>query len=196
MESRIIEYLSKHIKVSDTLKKIIHESALIKFYPKGTVLLRQGDLIKESYLVLEGCIKSYILKDGNEKIIEFYTENQAVMTVITTNRISDLYLECIEDTLVGISNEELETDMMEKYPELEAVCRTMSEIMLNQQQQEYMQFKTNTPEERYKELQQNRPTLLQRLPQHQIASYLGIKPESLSRIRNRLTKKTSANLKS
>ena len=57
------------------------------------------------------------------------------------------------------------------------------------QQESFAEFKTSTPEERYLNVLKTRPDLIQRAPQHQIASYLGIKPESLSRIKKRITNK-------
>lgn len=189
MDSEIIRYLSNYMPLDEELKQVIEESSMIKHFQKGTILLRQGDRSNECYLVLKGCIKSYVLKDGSERIIEFYTEEQPVSPITYgTNVPSDHFLECIEDTIATVSTPEMETEMLVKYPRLESVCRAMSEVMLSKQQQTFTQFKTNTPEERYLELLKNRGDLVNRLPQTQIASYLGITPESLSRIRKRLTK--------
>ena len=76
--------------------------------------------------------------------------------------------------------------MYEKYPQLESLSRVIAEVILTKQQESFTEFKTSSPEERYLNLLKTKPDLMQRVPQHQIASYLGIKPESLSRIRKRL----------
>jgi len=127
------------------------------------------------------------LKNGEEKTIEFYTEEQAVTPAnYGKSAPSKYYLECIEDTVVNVGNPTLEQEMYQKYPQLESLSRVIGEVILTTQQENFTVFKTSSPEERYINLLKNRPDLLQRVPQHQIASYLGIKAESLSRIRKRI----------
>ena len=78
-----------------------------------------------------------------------------------------------------------------KFPKFEIMCRILSEELLAKQQINSDEFKTSSPEQRYLNLLQNRPDLIQRVPQHQLASYLGIKPQSLSRLRARILEKKS-----
>jgi hypothetical protein len=73
-----------------------------------------------------------------------------------------------------------------KFPKFDIMCRLLSEELLAKQQIDFDDFKTSSPEQRYQNLLQKRPDLLQRVPQHQLASYLGIKPQSLSRLRARI----------
>ncbi|HMR82985.1 MAG TPA: Crp/Fnr family transcriptional regulator, partial [Niabella sp.] len=68
-------------------------------------------------------------------------------------------------------------------------CRILSEHLLAKSQVSFDTFKTSSPEQRYLNLMQDRPDLLQRIPQHQLASYLGITPQSLSRLRARIAEK-------
>ena len=75
-----------------------------------------------------------------------------------------------------------------KYPRFETFCRTGMEKMMGEKQSQLAEFIVLKPEQRYLKLQEERPDLLNRVPQFQIASYLGIKPETLSRIRKRLVK--------
>ncbi len=82
----------------------------------------------------------------------------------------------------------VEKDMYHKYGQLESMTRTMIEEKFGQVQDEYVAFIASTPEERFKALLRNRPDLIDRVPQHQLASYLGITPESLSRIKKRVHK--------
>jgi len=89
---------------------------------------------------------------------------------------------------VGTPDEE--ERILAEYPELKSVCLAMSEIMAAKLQECLARYRTSTPEERYRDLAEKRPDLLQRIPQYQIASFLGIKPESLSRIRKRLSRPT------
>ena len=78
--------------------------------------------------------------------------------------------------------------MYETFPKLEIITRMMMEQDLGKSQDAMANFITSSPEERYLNLQKTRPDLLQRVPQHQLASFLGVTPESLSRIRNRMAK--------
>lgn len=187
MKNKIIKYLSKYTPITKDLEHAINESTFFKSYKKGTILLKEGGFSNECYFILEGCIRSYFLKDGEEKTIEFYAEEDAVTPAnYGKSTPSQYYLECIEDTIVNVGNPTLEKKMYQKYPQLESLSRVIAEVILTKQQESFTEFKTSSPEERYLNLLKTKPNLMQRVPQHQIASYLGIKPESLSRIRKRL----------
>lgn len=190
MENELIKCISKYVEITEELEKALIESAFIKSFKKGTILLKEGDISNECYFILKGCIRSYYLKDGEEQTTEFYTEEQAVtLSCYGKKNPSEVYLECIEDTIASVGSPGLETKMFQKYPQLESLARVMGDIMMTKSQDTFAVFKMASPEERYMNLLKNRPDLLQRAPQHQIASYLGIKPESLSRIRKRIIKK-------
>lgn len=190
MKSKILKYLSKYTKITEELENAINESAFFKSYKKGDILLKEGDFSNECYFILEGCIRSYFLKDGEEKTIEFYMEEEVVTpSNIGKSTPSQYYLECLEDTVVNVGNPALENEMYQKYPQLESLSRVIAEVILTKQQESYTAFKSSTPEERYLNMLKTRPYLLQRASQHQIASYLGIRPESLSRIRKRIINK-------
>ena len=76
--------------------------------------------------------------------------------------------------------------MFQKFPKFETLCRVLSEDLLAKQQLNFDEFKLSSPEQRYLKLLEKRPDLIQRVPQHQLASFLGIKPQSLSRLRARI----------
>lgn len=190
MKNKILKYLSKYTVITKEIEDAISESAFFKNYKKGTILLKEGDFSPECYFILKGCIRSYFLKDGEEKTIEFYTEEQVVIpSNLDKSTPSKYFLECMEDTIVNVGNPTLENEVFKKYPQLESLSRIIGEIILTKQQEVFATFKSSTPEERYLHMLKTRPYLLQRVSQHQIASYLGIKPESLSRIKKRLMNK-------
>lgn len=190
MKNEILKYLSKYTIITKEIEKAISETTFIKHFKKGDILLKEGAISNECYFILKGCIRSYFLKDGEEKTIEFYTEKQSVVpSSYGTSLLSESYLECLENTIVSVGNPKLESETFKKYPSLESLSRIIAETIIIKQQESFTQFKTSTPEERYLSLLKTRPSLIQRVPQHQIASYLGIKPESLSRIRKRITNK-------
>ena len=105
---------------------------------------------------------------------------------------SEYYISCLEDSILLVSNPEIEAESFEKFPKFESLCRVLSEELLAKEQINFDKFKTSSPEQRYLNLLQSRPDLLQRVPQHQLASYLGIKPQSLSRLRARIMEKNKS----
>ena len=190
MENEILKYLSKYIPVTKELEEAILQSEFIRCFEKGTVLLEAGQPSNECYFVIKGCVRSYCFKDGEEKTTEFYTEEQAItVPVYGMNKPSDIYLECIEDVIVGVGNPELEDEMYRKFPQLESLNRVLGEAIMAKYTEAFAEFKMASPMERYLNFLKTRPDLNQRVPQHQIASYLGMKPESLSRIRKRMIMK-------
>lgn len=189
MEKEIYDYLSKYIPITGELEDELSRISFIKQFRKGTMLLEEGKISNECWFIIKGCIRSFYLKDGEEKTTEFYTEEQAVIPSAYGKKIpSEYYIECLEDTIVGAGTPELETEIYQKFPQVESLNRALGEAIMAKFQDTFAEFKMASPEERYLNLLKDRPDLLQRVPQHQIASYLGIKPESLSRIRKRIMK--------
>jgi len=156
---------------------------LIRSYKKKTMLLREGESSQLSYFVLQGCVVKYYVLDGERKVTAIYTENEAI---IPPSGPSDYYLCVVEDAIVSVTDDAVAEAYMAKMPKLETMCRVMAEQMLSRYQFSFDQYRTATPEQRYLHLAEKRPDLLQRVPQYYLASYLGIQPESLSRIRRRL----------
>ena len=132
-------------------------------------------------------MKKYFLKDGEEKITAFYTEGQAITPSSYTNKEpSKYFLSTLENTIVLHGNPDSEEEIYKEHPQLESLTRLLAEKIMVNKNDEFDYWVSNNPEERYQLLVKNRPELLQRVPQYQLANYLGIKPESLSRIRKRL----------
>lgn len=84
----------------------------------------------------------------------------------------------------------MEVEINNKFPKFETLCRVLSEELLGKQQIDFDEYITSLPEQRYLNLIQKRTDLIQRVPQHQLSSYLGIKPQSLSRLRVRILEKS------
>lgn len=184
---KLIEVLSRYAVFSDDVKDALLRLVPVREFEKGAVLLREEDLTSECYFVLEGCIRCFYLKDGADKTAEFYTEGDVASPVTYGSaEPSPCWLECIEPVLAAVGTPESENEMYAQNPEMEKINRVMAEAVMAKYQRTHNEYKNNTPEERYEQLVENRPDLLDRVPHYQIASYLGIAPESLSRIRKRL----------
>lgn len=189
MSDVLVAYLSRYIHISPDLERIFRENNFVRTFPKGAVLLRPEDRAREAYFILKGCVRSYVVKDGEERTVDFFIEEDAVLPLGYGKDVpSGHYLECLEETTAVVSDPDRERKTISEYPELKSVCLAMSEIMAEKLQESLARYRTSTPEERYRDLIQRRPDLVQRIPQYQIAGYLGVRPESLSRIRKRLAR--------
>lgn len=192
MEKVLFDFISKYITLTEEEKNVLLSLKLFRTLKKGTILLEKGQRSKDSYFVLEGCIRVYYIIDGEEKTTAFYTEMDALIPHCVINKApSDYFVSCVEDCIITVSDTDMEAEVNSKFPKFEAMCRVMAEELLAKQQINFDEFKTSSPEQRYLNLLQKRPDLLQRVPQHQLASYLGIKPQSLSRLRARILEKES-----
>jgi CRP-like cAMP-binding protein len=192
MEDILFNFISKYVSLTAEEKNAITSLDIFRSVKKGTVLLEEGQKSKNSYFVLKGCIRIYYVLDGEEKTTAFYTEMEALTPPCVISKTpSEYYISCIEDSILTVSNSDMEVAINSKFPKFETVCRVLSEELLAKQRIDFDQFKTSSPEQRYLNLIQNRPDLIQRAPQHQLASYLGIKPQSLSRLRARIIEKKS-----
>lgn len=193
MKDILIDFISEFVQLNGEEIEAITSKIELKEYVAGNVLLREGMVSTMSYFNLKGCVRLYYLVDGEEKTTYFYTEKQFITSLrsFTTNTPADHYLECVEDCTLALIPFEVEKELLNSFPKLETFAR----IHLEQELANYQEMLSNhimsNPEQRYLGLLQNRPDLLKRAPLYQLASYLGIKAQSLSRIRNRISKKPS-----
>jgi len=193
MQDLLFDFISKYISLSDEEKSAIVSLDIFHSVKKGTILLKAGQKSQDGYFVLKGCIRSYYVIDGEEKTTAFYTEMEGVTPHCVLNKTpSGYFISCVEDTILTAANPDMEAIIFEKFPKFESMCRVLSEEILVKQQINFDEFKTASPEQRYLNLVQKRPDLIQRVPQYQLASYLGIKPQSLSRLRARILNKNKS----
>ncbi len=187
MSKLLIEYFTQYKSLDIEEIRIIEENCLIKSHKKGTILLKEGEYAKESYLVLKGCVRSYFLVDGEEKNTDFFLENEPIVPVsYIKKQPSEYYIECLEDCVFSIGRTERTEHFLKKHPQFIPLYRKISDDFTTNQLISANKFRNLSPEEHYLELRKYRPDLFRRVPQYHLASYLGIKPQSLSRIRKRI----------
>lgn len=160
----------------------------LKKYKKGTLLLREGQVASACYSIFKGCVREYYLLGNQEKTSEFYLAGDSLSDDWSKNQRvpSKKYWECLEDSTVSVVGYEYEQELFRRFPRLESLCRIETEKQFGMYRDKMALFLASTPEERYLQVLQTRPYLLERVPQYHLASYIGVKPESLSRIRGRL----------
>ncbi len=170
-------------------KDFFAENIDVKRIKKGVVLLKEGQFLRASYHVFKGCIREYQLKDGEEKTVAFYISgdslsgdgNELTEVVSTVNWV------CMSECIISIYPFAVEKEMYKRFPRLESLCKMGAEKQFSDYKKDISTYLSSSPEERYERLMKTKPELFQLVPLYHIASYLGVKPESLSRIRKRLS---------
>jgi CRP-like cAMP-binding protein len=186
-------YLKNFLMQFDELSKEERESLAkeldVRTFAKGSVLLRQGEPCYHCYFVLSGCVRQYgVNEDGQENTSFFFTEGHAVAQMSDSEMGQEAlhFWEASQDSVLLVGDLRMESAFLQKYPPLADIIRKMLEKSFGKTRQDFAQFISSSPIQRYESLKESRPELLERVPQHQIASYLGITPESLSRLKRRL----------
>ncbi len=160
----------------------------IKMLKKGTFLLREGQVASKCFYIYKGLVREYYLMDGEARTTAFYMEGDSLSSYASRmyKTPAKHYWECMEETTVSICTENAEKELFRQFPRFESLCRIGVEELFSQYQETMALYMISSPEERYLHLLKNKPELLDRVPQYQLASYIGVKPESLSRIRGRI----------
>jgi len=154
--------------------------------------LQPGEVCTEIAFILKGCIRYYYPKNGIERTGQFFFENSWFTDYESwlTKQGANIGIDALEDSeLFMIPYRELER-LYEANPKFERLGRVMAENTIIGIRNRNISLLNDSPEERYLKLVKERPKVIQRIPQHVIASYLGIEPETLSRIRKKLTSQT------
>lgn len=193
MEHQFITYISKYIHLEDAEINAIKKKIPLQRYQAGDHLLKEGSISRISYFNIQGCVRLYHLINGEERTTFFYTENSFITSMRSFSKKvpAPHYLECTEDSTLAVIPYEVEQQLIHDFPNLAVFARMSLEEELANYQEMLSQYITSSPEQRYLKLIQDRPGLLQRTKLHHLASFIGVKPESLSRIRKRISKKIS-----
>ena len=187
----LIKLFCNHIDLSDEEIIFIKENSQVCDYPKNHLLLKEGQTSKAFYFVLKGCLRLFYSSENDDKTAFFYTENMFVSSFLSFSKQSPAKhnIATIEaSTLVVFDSESVE-QFMSFSTKFGILAKIMMEEELMAYQQIISSFVTQNAEERYQDFVKNQSELMRRIPQHQIATFLGISPETLSRIRKRRMKK-------
>lgn len=154
-------------------------------FKKGEYLVQEGDICTELGFIIEGYFRVFIVKDVDENTVHIAGNNDfiASFSSFISRSPSFEYVQALTNAKVlMLSKEGLET-LYNTSPKIERLGRVIIESLFVRKENRVIDFIRNSAQERYEGLIQNDPELINNVPLHYIASYLGVKPETLSRIR-------------
>lgn len=154
---------------------------------KGEFLFQEGDRCEFVGLTLSGCLRMFFLKDGKELTLFFHPENHVLGDYQSFRQQQPACFSCqaIEASEVLLVNQQV-IQILEAAPDGQRLLRLIVEHLAFRLRDRLLSLYRDTPEQRYLHLLETEPQLLQRLPQHYLASHLGIEAESLSRLKRRV----------
>ncbi|MBB5645039.1 Crp/Fnr family transcriptional regulator [Pedobacter cryoconitis] len=187
----MLEQLKRKFRMSDS--QFAGFSGCLKKLevPAKTTLLKEGEIAKKIFFIEKGCIRVWFNNDGKDLTTQFFFENETVASIESLKKQvpSLLNIETIEPCVLWhISKQDLEKIL----PELENVSELRDEFINNlfdrmfHYMNHFFSFLRDSPLKRYQVLMQEKPMIIQRVPQHYIASYLGVSSVHLSRIKSQL----------
>ena len=153
-----------------------------------TTLLKEGEVPRKIFFVKKGCLRASLHSNAREITFQFFFENEFVASIesFRTNRPSPITIKSVEPSTLVILHKSGFDVLMRDFPELKDFMLDLAFKRFGQYANLFLTYIRTTPEQRYRELLKTNPRIIERVPQHYIASYLGITPVSLSRIRKRI----------
>ncbi len=161
----------------------------LKTYRKGTIICHANSQETNLRFLDKGMIREYYAYQDRERNITFYTEPEFItdFNALTQNIPTKKYQECLTDVQISVLSKDKFEDFLQNYPCGKSFIDTIFKKIIAQKAEEEFKNFCLSPDELYLDLLQNQPNWLQQIPQYHLASYLGITPETLSRIRKRIT---------
>lgn len=161
--------------------------------PARTVLLAEGKKARHYIFIESGCVRAFLNKNGEDKTVQFFFEKDGLTSFdsFVNNTPSLLTIETIEPSVIYLLPRKHVLQLVEELgrePEFVPMLLQMSAQRQLHYMNEFVSFIRDTPEQRYQLLLDKRPHIVQRVPQHYIASYLGVSKVHLSRIKSKLAK--------
>lgn len=188
----ILENIAKHIALTPEEQALFLSKTETKHYKAKTILLNSGVVCKHSYFVNSGILRSFNINDNIvEHVLSFACEGWWIsdMYSFITQKPGNLFIEVLEDAEVVLLSKENQELLYREIPKLERFFRILIENSLVANQERLMDNLSLTAEERFEKFCTKYPTLIQHVPQKQIASFIGVTPEFFSKMKARLLRK-------
>lgn len=190
--SLIIQNISKHISLTPEEEQHFLSKTETRTYKAKTMLLNAGEICKESYFVNSGLLRSFNINDNIvEHVMSFACEGWWIgdMYSILSQKPGNLFIEVMEESEVVVLSKENQEQLYLDIPKLERFFRIIIENSLVAYQERLMDNLSLTAEERFEKFCTKYPSLIQKVPQKQIASFIGVTPEFFSKMKARMLKK-------
>lgn len=187
----LLDYFTRLIPLNKEEKELVIQKFHPRLYRKKQYVLQEGDVCRQMNFVVRGCLRMYKIDDeGGSHILQFAAENNWITDLgsFYSEKPSELTIDALEDTMVlKIAHDDLIT-IYTQAQKFHRIFRVLIENSYVSLQKRLLQTISSTAEDRYQYFIDTWPHLINRLPQTQIASFLGITPEFLSRLRNKRSK--------
>jgi CRP-like cAMP-binding protein len=183
MLNRLVIKLKENNFISENYPDLFREINI----PPRTILVEEGEIIRSIYFIKKGCLRLWFNNQGNDITYQFFLEDQVVSGFLDEEK-SMFTLESIEPSTIVVLKKENFENFLSEVPELKDEYIQYILSRLSYYSKLFLSRIKDSPAKRYKQLLKDNPEILTRIPQHYIATYLGITPVSLSRIRNRTMK--------
>lgn len=187
MFKELFAYIDKIVPFNDKEKAIIESAFCFRQVPRKFKLTEEGKTARELYFIVKGLVRLYYTKDGEEITGFIFRENLFASSYDSFLRQvpSIQTLETIEDCDLLVITYSGLNELYESIPKMQVLGRKVAEQRFINGQMILSSFILDSPEERYRKFEEQHGDLLLRVPHHIIASYLGMTPVSMSRIRKR-----------
>lgn len=185
MLTAFLDKLETIHKLSPELRKELEEHTRIQEVKRGDILLKDGQLSKNVTLVFKGMIRSYYLKDGEDISSRFTTEGEIVLSVNSfySRRPGYEFLEMYEDGVIAQLSFDKQEELLKNYLEYNYIVRLFTQKYYAASEEHLFQLRKQSAEGKWQYFLENYPHLVQRIKVKDIASFLGLRQETLSRIR-------------
>lgn len=192
MFTQINSSISRYVSFTQQELDIFNSLLVLKKIPKKTIMLHKGEKCTFDGFVVKGCVRKYYIDEkGLEVVLQFAVENSWISDISFSIYETDpslIFIETLEDSVFLMFSPETKEQLFEKAPRFERAFRILMQRHLAVTQIRLLQNITLTAEQKYDEFLKSYPSIPKRIAQHYIASYLGISPEFLSKIRTRKLK--------
>ncbi len=192
MYEQIDQFTDQCIALTPEEREYFHSLLKFKKVRKRTYLLQEGEICDFEAYIVKGCVRTYFLsEDGTETILSFAIENWWVSDLysFTEQKPSNMFIETLEDSELLIIDHKSKALLYEQVPKFETLFRLLVQRSLFALQRRFHSLVSQTAEQRYLAFLEKYPDIVQRVPQNQIARYLGVSPEFLSKVRSGMQKK-------
>lgn len=188
----ILQNIAQHVTLTQQEQELFLSKTEIRQYKAKTVLLNAGEICRHSYFVNSGVLRSFNINDNIvEHVLSFACSGWWIsdMYSLLSQKPGNLFIQVIEDAEVVLLSKENQEILYKEIPQLERFFRILIENSLVAHQERLMDNLSLTAEERFEKFCKKHLDLIQKVPQKQIASYLGVTPEFFSKMKARLLKK-------